>query len=256
MPKTISAIIVDDEPRLALGLQSMVQEHCPNVHVVAVCFDATSALQQINKHRPQLAFLDISMPGKNAFDMLAELKQIDLEIIFITAHDKYSIQAFKYCATDYLLKPVNEEELADAVGKVFKRLEQPANTLNVDTLVQQWQSRQFAEMNKICLPTLKGFQVLEIKDIIYCEAANTYTNFIISGNKKVCASKPLAEYELLLESVNFLRIHKSFLINMNHVTGYNKGEGGHVSMSNGDEIEVSRRKKEYFLLKVKEFYKF
>ncbi len=111
-------------------------------------------------------------------------------------------------------------------------------------------------MNKICLPTLKGFQVLEIKDIIYCEAANTYTNFIISGNKKVCASKPLAEYELLLESVNFLRIHKSFLINMNHVTGYNKGEGGHVSMSNGDEIEVSRRKKEYFLLKVKEFYKF
>ncbi|MBS1578764.1 MAG: response regulator transcription factor [Bacteroidetes bacterium] len=252
----ISSIIVDDEPRLALGLQKILQQHCPTVNIVAVCFNANDALQQIIKLKPQLVFLDISMPGKNAFDMLSELPQINFEIIFITAHDKYSIQAFKYCATDYLLKPINEEELVNAISKITKRLEQVTSNVNLDLLLQQWQSKKFSQLHKICLPTFKGFQVLELKEIIYCEATNTYTNFILTNNKIVCAAKPLIEYETMLEEVGFFRIHKSFLINVNHIISYTKGEGGYVNMSNGKELEVSRRKKDQFLIKVKEFYKF
>jgi len=256
MGNRLTAIIVEDEPRLAIGLQGMLQQYCPQVEVQAVCFSAEDAEMQVKVNKPQLVFLDISMPGKNAFDLLADLKDISFEIIFITAHNQYAIQAFKYSASGYLLKPVDEEELAEAVERAEKRIGENSYKVSTSTLIENWQQRHFKGERKICLPTVNGFQVIALKDVIYCEANSSYTNFMLPAAKKICASKTLLEYENMLLDDSFLRIHKSYLINMQHISGYTKGEGGIVTMVDGTELEVSRRKKDIFLEKMKTVFKY
>lgn len=256
MIEKLTAIIVDDEPRLAVGLQGMLLQYCPGVNILAVCFSADEAVLQLRAHTPQLVFLDISMPGKNAFDLLAELKDLSFEIIFITAHNQYAIQAFKYSASGYLLKPVDEEELVTAVGRAEKRIRENNYKASTHTLIENWEHRHYKGEQKICLPTVNGFQVISLKDVIYCEANSSYTNFMLTSSKKICASKTLLEYEGMLLDDAFLRIHKSYLINMQHITGYTKGEGGIVTMVGGTELEVSRRKKDIFLERMKTVFKY
>lgn len=256
MSDRLTAIIVDDEPRLAQGLHGMLQQHCPHLNVLAVCYSADDAALQIKAVKPKLLFLDISMPGKNAFDLLADLKEHFFEIIFITAHNQYAIQAFKYSACGYLLKPLDEDELVEAVTRAEKRIKENNYQASIDTLVENWQQRHFKDEQKICLPTVNGFQVISLKDVIYCEANNSYTNFMLTSSKKICASKHLLEYESLLLNDAFLRVHKSYLINMHHITSYTRGEGGIVTMVDGTELEVSRRKKDIFLEKMKMFFKY
>lgn len=252
----MKAIIVDDEPDGIKTMQKMLERHCPFVHIAATCQNATVAKQQIEILKPDLVFLDIQMPGKSGIEMIGELSEKNFEIIFVTAHNEYMLQALQYSAADYLLKPVDEERLIEAVQRAEKRLQEEKKDELTETLLYNiGKAGQPSEM-RLCLPTLKGFIILKLDDILYCEAERSYTVFHLEDKKTVTVSKPLLEYENILNDTSFFRIHKSFLINLRCVKEYHRGEGGTVIMTNGAEIEVSRRKKEQFLLKIKEIYKY
>jgi two-component system LytT family response regulator len=249
----IKTILVDDEARGLSSLKKLVQLNCPDLQVIAECRDAPDAAEAILTLRPQLVFLDISMPGKNGFDLLNELKDIHFEIIFVTAHNQYSLQAFRYSAVDYLLKPVDERLLTDAVQRAAGRINTHHISSNIDTFLYNLQHRP-ADM-KLCISSLKGFQVIHLSEVVYCEAESSYTIFHMMNGMNIVASKSIIEYELLLEDNFFCRVHKSYLINLAHMKEYIRGEGGSVVLTNGKEVEVSRRKKETFLCRVKEFFK-
>jgi two-component system LytT family response regulator len=252
----MKAILVDDEPDGIRTLQKLLQLHCPQVKVVDTCSNAAIAKQQIMEIEPDVVFLDIQMPGKTGLDLVAELSSKDFEVIFVTAHNEYLLQALQYSAADYLLKPVDEDRLIEAVKRVESRLEAGKKEEHLNALLYNLSKTGSPSEMRLCLPTLKGFIILKLDEIIYCEAERSYTVFHLTGNRTVTVSKPLVEYEQLLNDTSFLRIHKSFLINLHHVTEYHRGEGGMVIMSNNSEIEVSRRKKEQFLLKIKEVFKY
>ena len=251
----IRTILVDDEPRGLNTLKKLLQEYCPELKIIAECADADSAKQKITLLDPQLVFLDISLPGKSGFDLLTELEKINFEIIFVTAHHEYTLQAFRYSAVDYLVKPIDEDLLADAVKRAIKRIAVAVNS-NINTLLYNIQKPRSGQEMKLCIPSLKGFQVVELKDILFCEASGSYTNFYFNNNSNICSAKPIYEYEELLSDAGFVRIHKSYLVNLLHIKEYIRGEGGSVILSNSKEVEVSRRKKDIFLGRMKEFYKF
>ncbi len=252
----MQAILVDDEPDGIRTLQRMLEHHCPKVDIAAICNNAVMAKQKILQLEPDIVFLDIQMPGKSGLDLLTEIYDKHFEVIFVTAHNEYMLQALQYSAADYLLKPVDEDRLIEAVQRVEKRLNSGKREEHTKALLHNLNKAGNPSEMRLCLPTLKGFIVLKLDDIIYCEAERSYTIFHLEGNKTVTVSKPLLEYDHILEDTSFLRIHKSFLINLHHVKEYQRGEGGMVIMSDNAEIEVSRRKKEMFLLKVKESFRF
>lgn len=252
----MKAIIVDDEPDGIRTLHKLLQLHCPNVNVIATCSNARLAKQQILQDDPDVVFLDIQMPGKSGLELLTELPEKNFEVIFVTAHNEYMLQALQYSAADYLLKPVDEDRLMEAVQRVASRLEEGKKEDHRNALLHNLSKSGNPSEMRLCLPTLKGFIVLRSDEIIYCEAERSYTVFHLDGNRTVTVSRPLLEYDEVLRDTTFLRIHKSFLINLHHVKEYHRGEGGTVIMSNNDEIEVSRRKKEQFLIKIKEVFRY
>ncbi len=252
----MKAILVDDEPDGIRTLKKMLETHCPNVNVVASCSNATAAKQELESNRPDVVFLDIQMPGKSGLDLLTEVPEKDFEVIFVTAHNEYMLQALQYSAADYLLKPVDEDRLIEAVDRAEKRLQTGKKEEWTETLMHNLSKTGNPSEMRLCLPTLKGFIVVKLDDIIYCEAERSYTIFHLENKKTVTVSKSLIEYDNLLLDTQFIRIHKSFLINLHHVKEYQRGEGGMVIMTDNAEIEVSRRKKEFFLNKMKELYKY
>jgi two-component system LytT family response regulator len=252
----IRTVLVDDESRLLASLQLMIRKNCPGLDIVAVCCSADEALIKIRETTPDLVFLDIAMPGKDGFSLLEEIGDIRFRVIFVTAHDEYSLRAFKFSAIDYLLKPVNEDDLIVAVRKAERTIfHEQTLQKGIEALMYNLKPQTNNQAQRLCLVTLTGFFVVSLADIIYCEAEGPYTNFYLPDNKKICVSRPLADYELLLTDVDFLRVHKSFLINLHHVREYRRGEGGEVILSNGVGIDVSRRKKETFLEKIRDIFK-
>lgn len=252
----IEAILVDDEPRGVSSLQKLLQINCKDVDIIGCCYNAAEAFEKISKLKPALVFLDIAMPGMSGFDILKNLKTIDFEVIFVTAHSNYMSQAFHYSAIDYLLKPIDEQLLISAVARAGRRIKDNSGHPQIETLLHNEKHTTDHKKIKLCIPSLKGFQVVEINDIIYCEALSNYTNFHFVDKRTICASKPIHEYEALLEDCNIIRIHKSFLVNLAHVKEYIRGEGGSVVLLNGIEVEVSRRKKELLMTKMRDNYKF
>jgi two-component system LytT family response regulator len=252
----LKAIIIDDEPRGISSIQKLLQINCPDVDVIGSCTDPNEAIELVKKLQPDLIFLDIAMPLKNGFELLKELKGQNFEVIFVTAHNQFMIEAFHFSAIDYLLKPVEDNLLVDAVSRAKKRIEEKSGNTNLETFLHNLKHKQSAQKMKLCIPSLKGFQVIELDDILYAESSGNYTNLYFANNKMVCTSKPMHEYEKLLEDAGFLRIHKSILVNLLHVKEYLRGEGGTVILSNGNELEVSRRKKDLLIAKMKEYYKF
>lgn len=252
----VKTILVDDEPRGLTSLQKLLQLNCAGIDIIACCSSAAEAAEKIKELQPQLVFLDIAMPETNGLDFLHSLPVIHFEIIFVTAHSNYMTQAFRFSAVDYLLKPVDEELLKEAVKRAAKKAEDKTAGQNMLTLMHNIQHKSSVQKMKLCIPSLKGFQVVDIQDIIYCEASGNYTNFYFSNHSLICASKPIHEYEELLADCNFLRIHKSYLVNLQHIKEYLRGEGGIIVLSNDHEVEVSRRKKDILMARVKEYYKF
>jgi two-component system LytT family response regulator len=253
---SLRVLLVDDEPRGLNSMNKLLQINCPEVTVVAACNSVDEAITKIHLLQPELVFLDIGMPGKNGFDLLKELKEFNFEVIFVTAHNQFTIEAFHFSAIDYLLKPVDDELLCEAVKRARRRIVEKTGSKNIETFLHNVQIKQGPQNMKLCLPSLKGFQVVELSEILYAEAAGSYTNFYFTNQHMVCTSKPIHEYEALLAESNFVRTHKSYLVNIQQVKEYFRGEGGTILLSSGKEIEVSRRKKDVFITRMKEFFKF
>jgi two-component system LytT family response regulator len=252
----IKTIIVDDEPRGLSSLRKLLELNCPDVKILAECSDARSALDRIADLEPELVFLDIAMPEKNGFDLLNELSPVPFEVIFVTAHNEYTIQAFKYSAVDYLLKPVDEDMMAEAVKRAQQRIADKASAQQVETFLYNLHKVQTPAEMKLCIPDMKGFRVIHLADVVYCESDSSYTIFHLLNGTVLTASRSIIEYEMLLERSGFCRIHKSFLVNLHHIKEYMRGEGGSVILTNDKVIEVSRRKKEVFMARMKELFNY
>jgi two-component system LytT family response regulator len=250
------AILIDDEPIGIRTVKKLLELNCPEVEVVATCTSADTGKQKIEELKPDLIFLDIQMPGKSGLDLLAEISDKTFEVIFVTAHNEYILQALQFSAVDYLMKPVDEDRLVEAVHRVKKRLSRDKVSENTETFIHNVTKVTSPMDMRLCLPTLKGFTILKLDEIIYCEAQRSYTVFYLAQGKTIMVSKPLFDYDQLLAGTTFFRIHKSFLINLAHVREYLRGDGGTVIMSNNMELEVSRRKKDQFLAKIKQSFRY
>lgn len=253
---SITAILIDDEARAVSALQKLLEINCPDVAILQSCRRADEAAQAIHELRPDLIFLDIEMPGKSGLEMLEEFDEIDFEIIFVTAYNEFTQQALHLSAVDYLLKPVDDNLLVNAVERAHKRIGHKKEKQPVQTFLHNIQSFSTPNKMKLCIPSMKGFQVVDIQHIIYVEASGSYSNFYFTNRPVICASKPLHEYASLLDDSHFVRIHKSFAVNLDHIQEYVRGEGGNVILTNGTELEVSRRKKEILIQRMKERFKF
>jgi two-component system LytT family response regulator len=252
----MKAIIVDDETKSLNALSLMLKQYCQRVEVVATCCSADDARKKISALQPDLLFLDISMPGENGFELLQGLGKSYPEVIFITAHDDYMLRAFKFSAVDYLLKPVHEDELADAVNRAIDRIEKKYIPKGLETFLHNLRTSLPAGEAKLRIPMQQGFEVVSLHDIIFCEALSSYTKFHRVDKKQIVSSKTIKEYEYLLSDSSFVRVHKSYLINMKHLKKYHRGEGGSVLMTGDFEIQVAKRKKDLLQQKINEYFKF
>lgn len=236
----IKTIIVDDETKSRLTLENLLTKNCHEVEVVQLCSSAAKALQAIEKHKPLLVFLDIEMPVENGFAVLEKFKNPNFHVVFTSAHSQYGIRAIKFSALDYLLKPIDVEELKMAVNKVREKNDnEKKSPPDFELLLLNLKGKSV----KIGVPTFDGIQMLKTADIIKCMAHESYTEIYMMDGSKILVSRLLKEYEELLGDLNFLRIHHSCLVNLAHVKKYIKGEGGYVEMIDGKTCEVSRRKK-------------
>jgi len=242
----IRTVVIEDEERSRLMLLEMLREHCRQINVVAQADSVKTGLEAIIEQKPQLVFLDIELQSETSFEILEKLPEINFELIFTTAFDHYALRAIKFCAIDYLLKPIDLNELRVAIAKVEKRLNREYLNKNLEALLDNIKSGS-QNSHKIALPTLEGLLFVRVSDIIYCESEGPYTKFFLKQPGKIVTSKHLKEYEDLLGEYNFFRIHKSYLVNLQEIQKYIRGEGGQLIMSNGAALNVSRQRKEEFM---------
>lgn len=247
----ISAIIVDDEPYSCEALASLLEKYCPQVKVIDICYSGMDALKSISEYHPQIVFLDIELPQMNGFELLERLPSIDFELIFTTSYDQYAIKAIRWSALDYLLKPIDREELQRAVQKAVHSKKHPLPQ-QIEVLLQKLNQPSQA-VNKIAIPTLEGLHMVLVDSIVYCESDSNYTKFVLKNDKRIIASKSLKEIEEMLEDFSFARVHHSFLVNLNEVDKYIKGDGGYLIMSNGATVDVSRSRKEMVLRRLQPY---
>lgn len=244
----INAVIVDDEHYAAQALVTLIKKNCPDVTIAAVCNNAKEAVKIIRELQPQLVFLDIEMPYLNGFELLEMLAPVSFECIFTTSYDQYAIKAIRFSALDYLLKPVDAEDLKAAVNRVTGK-RSPSLEQQMELLLSKFQ-QPLPAVNRIALPTLDGLQIIPVDTILYCSSSSNYTIFNLTEDQKLIISRTLKEIEEMLEEYRFLRVHHSYLVNLNEVRKYNRGEGGSLLMSNGATIDVSRSRKEMLLKKL------
>lgn len=244
----IKAVIIDDEPACCDVLAILLEKYCPGVQVIASCHSAAEAIPVLLKKEVQLVFLDVEMPHTNGFDLLEKLPQVNFELIFTTSYDQYAIKAIRFSALDYLLKPIDREELQQAVKKASKRLEIPLPQ-QLEILMEKINRSGLA--SRIALPTLEGLQLVPLDTIISCASSSNYTILSLKENQKIIVSRTLKEIEEMLEEYPFLRVHHSHLVNLNEIRKYIRGEGGALIMSDGSSVDVSRSKKEQLLKKLK-----
>ena len=245
----IRAIIVDDEPAGREMLEVMIRRYADGLEVVQSCADATAALKAIRELHPDVVFLDIEMPGMNAFEMLEHLPEINFEIIFVTAHNHYAIRAFEFSAFAYLLKPVNKNKFSEVIQKLMQKKSSADQKQQLELLLSQLRQPQ-AIPEKIAVPSSDGLIFFTINSIIRCEADKNYTLLILTDKRKELVSKPLIEFEKMLQAYGFIRVHRSHLINVKYIDRYIRTGGGHLIMSDQAAIDISPLHKEEFLKRV------
>jgi two-component system LytT family response regulator len=242
----LTAVIVEDEKRSRESLNGLLKLYCKNVTVVAEADGVKSGIEAIEKNKPDIVFLDIQMPDGSGFKLLEAIKNLDFGIIFTTAYDQFAIKAIKFSAIDYLLKPIYPDDLVEAVEKAEKKALSLRSHENVEVLLENFKKPD-SEPPKIVLSTAEKLHVVNVKDIIRCESDNYYTRYFFTDGKKLLISKTLKENEELLSEYNFIRPHKSHLINVLYIKSYDKHDGGFINMTDGSVVPVSRRKKEKIL---------
>ncbi|MDB5142632.1 MAG: DNA-binding response regulator [Mucilaginibacter sp.] len=246
--QAIKAFIVDDEFQSRNFLNKMLQQYFPDISIVGQASTCDDGIHGIKEYNPDIVFLDIQMKGETGFDLLNRLPEINFSLIFTTAFDKYAIKAFRFNAIDYLLKPIITDELIEAVNKVkHKTLNtQSSSKIQVEQLYHDIKNPQKIH-DKIAIPTGEGFIVVPINEIVYCHADSNYTKFYLNNNKCILSSYTLKQYDEILTPQSFFRAHRSYLINLEHIKSYRRGEGGEIVMSNGHEIELARTHKDEFM---------
>lgn len=240
----IRALIVDDEPKNIRILRGLLQTYCPQIQIIGEANGFYKALELIETTDPDLLFLDIEMPYGNAFDLLEKILPVKFEIIFVTAFNDYALKAFKYSALDYLLKPVNIDELKAAVAKAEQKFNQKNINSQLNNLINSFKK---TELQKIALPLLDGLLFIPVSDITYLHAKGSYTDVHLQNGDIHTTARTIKDYEDMLSQDIFCRVHHSYLININHIKKYSKGRGGLIEMEDGALIEVSIRRKDEFL---------
>jgi two-component system LytT family response regulator len=247
----INAVIIDDEEHCVRRLTGLLADHCrERISVLGAFHSAEDGMQGIKRLHPQLVFLDVQMPGKSGFDLLTSLDDIDFDVIFTTAYEKYALNAFKFSALDFLLKPIEPDELVPAVEKFSKRRPHGEEAGKMDVLLHNL-SQTRDKSKRISIPTISGYAFVRVSDIVRCQSSINYTTLILKDRQNMTVAKTLKEFEELLTGQDFFRVHNSHLVNLDYIESYRKGKGGSVIMSDGSEIEVSVRRKDALLKRLK-----
>lgn len=242
----LKAIIVENEQRSRNMLTSLLKDFCKNVEFMVSVSTVDAAISAIGQYSPDVVFLDIELNEETGFDLLKKLQNIEFEIIFTTAHEHYALKAIKFCAIDYLLKPIDVEDLKTALAKVEMKKEKYILNKNLSVLLQNMNASN-TDDHQIAISSMEGLTFIHVSAILYCQSDGPYTIIYLKDDDKIISSKNLKEYENLLNDHPFFRIHKSFLINLRQMKKYIRGDGGQVLMTNGVTIDVSKRKKIEFL---------
>lgn len=250
----IKAILVEDEVKSLKALEIMLQAYKDIIQVEGAYASPLEALQAINRHPPNLLFLDIEMPKMNGFQLLEELKDISFNVVFTTAYDQFAIQAFKYSAVGYLLKPIDADDLRDAILKVQSAEIKKLLPAQMDILRQSILGTRSIKEQKIALPTSDGLLFAPMQDIVRCESESNYTKIFFTNRDKLIICKTLKEIEELLGEEHFLRVHQSHLINMNFIRQFMKADGGYLVLNDKTEIPISRSKRDLFIIKCNTYF--
>jgi len=235
----IRTVIIDDEPDCVNLLKFELNQHCPQIEIVGTFNSSVKALNEIEILKPKLVFLDIEMPAMNAFELIQKLMPVDFNIIFVTAYNQFALKAFRFNALDYLLKPFDVNELIEAVAKAEKNIQPSTNQLAA--LQRELKGEP---ISKIAIPGQNGVSFIEINEILYAESSNNYTKLILSSKQQYIISKTLKDVQDVLEERNFLRVHRQYIINLNHVKQFFRGDNMYVVMNNGENIPVARSQKD------------
>jgi two-component system LytT family response regulator len=242
----LNTIIVEDEKYSRETLKNLLEEFCPEVKVAGMAESVDQAIPLIRNTKPDLVFLDIELQTGTGFDILAQLQDMAFEVIFTTAFEQYAIKAIKFSSLDYLLKPIDLEELKSAIQRALVKKTKEVKQAQMDVLFSHFKAIEKSP-RKICLATSDGLEFINASEILYCEANGSYTNFHLSGQRKIIVSKNLKEYENLLDPVQFMRVHNSYLINLHEVRKFVKSDGGFVVMNDKAELSISPKKRIEFL---------
>jgi two-component system LytT family response regulator len=240
----MKAVIVDDEPASGQALALLLREFVNEVELAGSASNAQEALELIRRVKPDLIFLDVELDGDSGFDLLEQLPDDGPEVVFTTGYEQYATRAFRTSATDFLMKPVEVDQLRDAVRKVAEKLRVAAAEQRYGVLIRNWHGQG---NEQIALSSSEGFVFIKMSDLIYCKGDGAYTYFFLRNDEKITVSKNIGEFEPLLAPRGFFRVHKSYLINLSEMKRYVRGEGGYVVMSNGQSVDVSKSRKEAFL---------
>jgi two-component system LytT family response regulator len=239
----IKAIIIDDEVHCLETLSLLLKEFYPEVQLLEQCRSGKKGLEAIEKHKPDLVFLDIEMPVMNGFEFLEQFTEIPFSVIFTTSYDQYAIKAIRFSALDYLLKPIDPKELITALKKVQEQRHLPMAE-QFEMLLKQVQGKG-PQFNKIAVPTAEGFELLPADQVLFCEANDNYTHLFLKNKTKLIACRTLKDMEEQLQDFPFfIRVHHSYLVNLNEVVKYVRGDGGYLVMSDGTSVNVSRSRKD------------
>lgn len=243
----IRAIVIDDERPSREALKNYLKEYCGNVEICSEADSMKSGLEAIRATSPDLIFLDVEMPNGNGFDLLRSLDRISFKIIFVTAHSEYAVKAFRFFATDFLLKPVNIQELKEAVEKVSHELTKDIHNTNLEELVKYIRMHD-QDIKNIVIPDKKGFTVIDLCDILYCEADSYCTHFHLTDGRRITSSKNLKVYDDLLQGKNFQRAHNSYLVNLRHIKAFD--HEGTITLTGKHSVPLGNAFKKRFMVRV------
>lgn len=240
----IKAVIVDDELNCVEMLEWLLKTYCPIVQIVALCTSGEKGIEAINKHNPDVVFLDIEMPKMNGFDMLEKFENLNFDVVFTTAYNKFAIKAFRYSALNYLLKPVDPEDLQATI----KKLQEKKSAVGKDqlNLLLENMKNLSSPVQRIALSTGDGLIFVNTSEIMYCQAESNYTNVVLTNKHKILVAKTLKDIDETLSGKDFFRVHNSFLININQIRKFVRGDGGYILMNDDTQITIARSKREEF----------
>lgn len=245
----ITAIIVDDEAHCISRLNNLLEQYCSDVRVLANCSNIETAYDTIQELKPDAVFMDVQLNDTTGFDLLKMFDRVTFDVVFTTAFERYAVQAFKFAAVDYLLKPIDPDELVATVRRLQNSTEKNSSSEHFAALANNLKTA-LQQNKKIHIPTINGFEILAVQDIIRCQSDVNYTTIYIKGSKPIVVAKTLKSFEDLLAPFNFFRVHNSHLVNLSCIKSYNKGKGGYLKLDDNTEIEVSTRRKDEFLLRL------